>query len=160
MFIPLDGPSFGVSDCRKRRYVIPNVDPLPAMLRLERSQTSLKPNLWRRYTIFRHHENFHRRSKYGITIIFTRRGNQYRRTWRHQRAAWKGIHRGIPSKSLHQEEIAIQLVHQIENSCDVIKHLHEDGVVGIKEIALIKIPVSRLDGRIGENLSSEIMAKL
>lgn len=98
----------------------------------------------KRYTIFVITENF-----IGIlnriTIIFTRRGiNIDALTASESRIP--GIHR-ITIEVTVNEDTVIQLVHQIEKIIDVIKAFyHEDEGVVYQEIALYKIPVSRLDG--------------
>lgn len=98
----------------------------------------------KRYTIFVITENF-----IGIlnriTIIFTRRGiNIDALTASESRI--EGIHR-ITIEVTASEESVIQLVNQIEKIIDVIKAFyHEDDGVVYQEIALYKIPVSKLDG--------------
>lgn len=98
----------------------------------------------KRYTIFVITENF-----IGIlnriTIIFTRRGiNIDALTASESRV--DGIHR-ITIEVTATEEMVVQLVHQIEKVIDVIKAFyHEDEGVVYQEVALYKIPVSRLDG--------------
>jgi acetolactate synthase-1/3 small subunit len=98
----------------------------------------------KRYTIFVITENF-----IGIlnriTIIFTRRGiNIDALTASESRIS--GIHR-ITIEVTANEDTVIQLVNQIEKIIDVIKAFyHEDEGVVYQEIALYKIPVSRLDG--------------
>ncbi|NVJ86995.1 MAG: acetolactate synthase small subunit [Algoriphagus sp.] len=98
----------------------------------------------KRYTIFVITENF-----IGIlnriTIIFTRRGiNIDALTASESRV--DGIHR-ITIEVTTSEEMVIQLVNQIEKVIDVIKAFyHEDEGVVYQEIALYKIPVTRLDG--------------
>jgi len=97
----------------------------------------------KRYTIFVITENF-----IGIlnriTIIFTRRGiNIDALTASESRV--EGIHR-ITIEVTATEENVIQLVHQIEKIIDVIKAFyHEYESVVYQEIALYKIPVSKLD---------------
>ena len=97
----------------------------------------------KRYTIFVITENF-----IGIlnriTIIFTRRGiNIDALTASESRV--EGIHR-ITIEVTANEETVVQLVHQIEKIIDVIKAFyHEDESVVYQEIALYKIPVSKLD---------------
>ena len=97
----------------------------------------------KRYTIFVITENF-----IGIlnriTIIFTRRGiNIDALTASESRV--EGIHR-ITIEVTANEETVDQLVHQIEKIIDVIKAFyHEDESVVYQEIALYKIPVSKLD---------------
>jgi acetolactate synthase-1/3 small subunit len=98
----------------------------------------------KRHTIFVITENF-----IGIlnriTIIFTRRGiNIDALTASESRL--EGIHR-ITIEVNATEETVVQLVNQIEKIIDVIKAFyHEDESVVYQEIALYKIPVSRLDG--------------
>ena len=98
----------------------------------------------KRYTIFVITENF-----IGIlnriTIIFTRRGiNIDALTASESRIP--GVHR-ITIEVTVTEETVIQLVNQIEKIIDVIKAFHhEDSGVVYQELALYKIPVSRLDG--------------
>ena len=98
----------------------------------------------KRYTIFVITENF-----IGIlnriTIIFTRRGiNIDALTASESRIP--GIHR-VTIEVTVNEDTVIQLVNQIEKIIDVIKAFyHEDEGVVYQEIALYKIPVSRLDG--------------
>ncbi|MCS5490467.1 acetolactate synthase small subunit [Algoriphagus limi] len=98
----------------------------------------------KRYTIFVITENF-----IGIlnriTIIFTRRGiNIDALTASESRV--DGIHR-ITIEVTTSEDMVIQLVNQIEKVIDVIKAFyHEDEGVVYQEIALYKIPVTRLDG--------------
>jgi len=98
----------------------------------------------KRYTIFVITENF-----IGIlnriTIIFTRRGiNIDALTASESRIP--GVHR-ITIEVTVTEETVIQLVNQIEKTIDVIKAFHhEDTGVVYQELALYKIPVSRLDG--------------
>ncbi|GAB2492950.1 acetolactate synthase small subunit [Algoriphagus taiwanensis] len=97
----------------------------------------------KRYTIFVITENF-----IGIlnriTIIFTRRGiNIDALTASESRIS--GIHR-ITIEVTVSEETVIHLVNQIEKIIDVIKAFyHEDSGVVYQEIALYKIPVTRLD---------------
>ncbi|SRR5690606_756768 len=97
----------------------------------------------KRYTIFVITENF-----IGIlnriTIIFTRRGiNIDALTASESRIS--GIHR-VTIEVTANEDTVIQLVNQVEKIIDVIKAFyHEDEGVVYQEIALYKIPVSRLD---------------
>lgn len=98
----------------------------------------------KRYTIFVITENF-----IGIlnriTIIFTRRGININ-TLTASESRLEGIHR-ITIEVTATEETVIQLVNQIEKIIDVIKAFHhgDEGVV-YQELALYKIPVSKLDG--------------
>ncbi|KAI9549774.1 putative acetolactate synthase isozyme 3 large subunit-like [Daphnia sinensis] len=80
-----------------------------------------------------------------ITIIFTRRGININALTASE-SRLEGIHR-ITIEVTSTEEAVIQLVNQIEKIIDVIKAFyHEDGGVVYQEIALYKIPVTRLDG--------------
>ena len=107
----------------------------------------------KRYTIFVITENF-----IGIlnriTIIFTRRGiNIDALTASESRIP--GIHR-ITIEVTANEDTVIQLVNQIVKIIDVIKAFyHEDEGVVYQEIALYKIPVSRLDGGLEKIIRQE-----
>ena len=111
----------------------------------------------KRYTIFVITENF-----IGIlnriTIIFTRRGiNIDALTASESRL--QGIHR-VTIEVTVNEDTVIQLVNQIEKIIDVIKAFyHEDTGVVYQELALYKIPVSRLDSGL-EKIIREHNAKI
>ncbi len=97
-----------------------------------------------RYTLFVITENF-----IGIlnriTIIFTRRGININALTASE-SRLEGIHR-ITIEVNATEETVKQLVNQIEKIIDVIKAFyHEDENVVYQEIALYKIPVTKLDG--------------
>lgn len=97
----------------------------------------------KRYTIFVITENF-----IGIlnriTIIFTRRGINIDALTASE-SSFKGVHR-VTIEVAATEETVIHLTKQIEKIIDVINAFyHQDEGVVYQEIALYKIPVSRLD---------------
>jgi len=97
----------------------------------------------KRYTLFVITENF-----IGIlnriTIIFTRRGINIDALTASE-SSLKGVHR-VTIEVTATEETVIHLSKQIEKIIDVIKAFyHEDQGVVYQEIALYKIPVSKLD---------------
>lgn len=97
----------------------------------------------KRYTLFVIAENF-----IGIlnriTIIFTRRGINIDALTASE-SSLKGVHR-ITIEVTATEETVIHLAKQIEKIIDVINAFyHEDDGVVYQEIALYKIPVSKLD---------------
>lgn len=79
-----------------------------------------------------------------ITIIFTRRGINIDALTASE-SSFQGVHR-ITIEVTATEDTVIHLTKQIEKIIDVINAFyHEDDGVVYQEIALYKIPVSRLD---------------